>query len=137
MLEQTHEPETAKNKKKYVLLIDDEAVIREIGSEMLEALHLPFIIARDGEEGIRVYKKNHPDVQLVILDIEMPGMSGDQVYDQLKTISPDLKILLTSGYAKSYLEAKYFKRKLDPAMFMSKPFQFKQLSEKLKSIMGI
>ncbi len=53
----------------------------------------------------------------------------------LKEINPKLKILLISGYAKSYLEAKYFKRKLGGMIFMAKPFQLEQLTHKLKTIM--
>ena len=54
----------------------------------------------------------------------------------LKELNPDLKILLISGYSKNYLEAKYFKRKLNHSIFMSKPFQLDQLSQKLETMMG-
>ncbi len=118
-----------------VLLIDDEAVVREIGSEMLEALGFSCVQAPNGEEGIRLYRENCDKIALVLLDIEMPGISGDKVYEVLKQMDPALKILLISGYAKNYLEAKYFKRKLNSSIFMSKPFQMAQLSQKLKTIM--
>ena len=120
----------------HVLLIDDEAVVREIGCEMLENLGFQCLPAESGEEGIQLYKEYKDTIALVVLDIEMPGISGDKVYGILKTLTPDLKILLISGYAKNYLELKYFKRKLNPAIFMSKPFQLHQLSQKLESIMG-
>jgi CheY-like chemotaxis protein len=120
---------------RHVLLIDDEAVVREIGCEMLESLGYQCIPAETGEEGIQLYKENKDKIVLVILDIEMPGISGDKVYGTLKELIPDLKILLISGYAKNYLEAKYFKRKLNPSIFMSKPFQLDQLSKKLETIM--
>jgi two-component system cell cycle sensor histidine kinase/response regulator CckA len=120
----------------HVLLIDDEAVVREIGCEMLESLGYQCIPAETGEEGIRLYQENKDKIALVILDIEMPGISGDKVYDKLKELEPDLKVLLISGYAKNYLEGKYFKRKLNPLIFMPKPFQLGQLSKKLETIMG-
>jgi CheY-like chemotaxis protein len=120
----------------HVLLIDDEAVVREIGCEMLENLGFQCIPAESGEEGIQLYKENIDKIVLVVLDIEMPGISGDKVYGILKELKPDLHILLISGYAKNYLELKYFKRKLNPAIFMSKPFQLDQLSQKLETIMG-
>jgi CheY-like chemotaxis protein len=115
-----------------VLLIDDEAVVREIGGEMLDALGIGCIKAENGEEGIRLYQKNRSAVGLVILDIEMPGISGDKVYETLKEINPNLKILLTSGYARNYLEAKYFKQKLDETYFLPKPFQMEQFTRKVK-----
>jgi two-component system, cell cycle sensor histidine kinase and response regulator CckA len=121
---------------RHVLLIDDEAVVREIGCEMLENLGFQCIPAESGEEGIKLYKENIDKIVLVILDIEMPGISGDKVYGILKELKPDLHILLISGYAKNYLEIKYFKQKLNPSIFMSKPFQLHQLSQKLETIMG-
>jgi two-component system, cell cycle sensor histidine kinase and response regulator CckA len=133
-----YETQNAKDKCKCkVLLIDDEAVVREIGSEMLEALDIPCITAENGERGICLYKEKKDEVELVILDIEMPGITGEQVYDILKEINPHLKILLISGYSINHLEVNYFKRKLDGAMFMSKPFQLSQLSSRLKSIMAM
>jgi CheY-like chemotaxis protein len=120
-----------------VLLIDDEDVVREIGSEMLESMGISCIVAEDGERGIQIYKEKKDEVVLVILDIEMPGISGDKVYNILREINPNLKILITSGYARSYLEAKYFKRKLGGMAFMSKPFQLDQLAYKLKAIMDM
>lgn len=115
-----------------VLLIDDEAVVREIGTEMLESMGISCITAENGEEGIRIYKESSSDIGAVILDIEMPGLSGNQVYDILKQINPEIKILITSGYAQAHLETKYFKRKLDH--FMPKPFQMKQLLLKLGNL---
>lgn len=120
--------------KNYILLIDDEAVIREIGSEMLDSIGYSCLVAENGETGIQIFKKNKNDIALIILDIEMPGLSGDKVYDMLKEIDPDVKILISSGYARPHLESKYFKRKIDPAWFMPKPFQLSSLSYRLKSI---
>ena len=117
-----------------ILLIDDEEVVREIGSEMLESLGLNCITAENGEQGIRKYRELQEEIAAIILDIEMPGITGDKVFDQLKEINPDLKILVTSGYAKSFLETKYFQRKLDH--FMPKPFQLKQLCTKLKTLIA-
>lgn len=121
---------------RYILLIDDEAVVREIGCEMLENLGYQCIPAETGEEGIQLFKENKNKIALVILDVEMPGISGDKVYGTLKQMEPGVKILLISGYAKNYLEARYFKQKLDYSIFMAKPFQLQQLSQKLESIMG-
>jgi two-component system cell cycle sensor histidine kinase/response regulator CckA len=124
-------------KEGFVLLIDDELVVREVGSEMLESIGIPCMAVESGEKGIQVYKEKRDKVALVILDIEMPGISGDKVYDMLKAINPGIRILLISGYAKSHLEARYFKRKLDGLTFMSKPFQLNQLSQKIKTIMNM
>lgn len=116
-----------------LLLIDDEEVIREIGSEMFESLGFNCITAPDGAQGIQLYKENMASIRLVVLDIELPGLSGEKVYESLKEINPDIKILLVSGYGKEYLEACYFKKKLEH--FVSKPFQLNKLSQKIDLLM--
>jgi len=118
-----------------VLLIDDEVVVREIGSEMLQAMAIRCITADCGETGIRLYNENKDIVKLVILDVEMPGISGDKVFDILKGMNPELQILITSGYSKNHLEKMYFKRKLDNVLFMPKPFQFTQLSHHVRMML--
>ncbi|UCH93785.1 MAG: response regulator, partial [Candidatus Aminicenantes bacterium] len=119
-MKKSKQPDGKHPKPKGVLLIDDEAVVREIGCEMLETLGFLCIPAENGEEGIQLFKENKDKIVLVILDIEMPGISGDKVYDVLKEMNSGLKILLISGYAKNYLELKYFKRKLNHSIFMPK-----------------
>ena len=108
-----------------VLLIDDEEVVREIGADMLKTLGLKCLTAVNGAEGIEIFKKN-PDVALVILDVEMPGISGEKVFHVLRELRPDIRILIASGYGKDYLESEVFKSKI--SHFMPKPFKTEQLS---------
>ena len=117
----------------WALLIDDEEVVREIGTDMLLSLGIKCLTAADGEEGIRMYRENRDQISLVILDIEMPGMSGDQVYEELKRMNPQVRVLFASGYAREYLESKYFNRRIQH--FMPKPFQLSQLSRCINELM--
>jgi len=118
----------------WALLIDDEDVVREIGADMLHSLGIQCLVAPDGEEGIRMFRENQDQISLVILDIEMPGMSGDQVYDELQRIRPGIKVLFASGYSREYLESKYFNRRIRD--FMAKPFQLNQLSRSIHDLMS-
>ena len=127
-MKEKHEPSIKGN----VLLVDDEEVIREIGKDMLNSLGINCITACNGEEGIEIYKKNRDKIDIIILDIELPGISGEKVFDILKQINPDIKILIASGYGKDYLEKKIFQRKIKN--FMAKPFQLNQLSNKLNEL---
>ncbi len=120
-------------KRGLLLLIDDEEVIREIGSEMFESMGFSCITAKNGEEGIELYQELKANIRLVVLDIELPGISGEKVYEMLKEINPDIKILLVSGYGKDYLEAFFFKQKL--VHFVSKPFQLSKLSQTIDRLM--
>jgi PAS domain S-box-containing protein len=128
------EPEPAAPLEGLVLLIDDEEVVREIGSDMLKALGLKCLTAANGTEGIEIFKKNIADIRLVLLDIEMPGISGEKVFRILKELRPEVKILIASGYGKEYLEAEIFKSKINN--FIPKPFKIEQLSYQVNKLIG-
>jgi len=117
-----------------VLLIDDEEVVREIGSDMLKTMGVKCLTAGNGTEGIDMFKKNSAEIKLVILDVEMPGISGDKVFQILRGITPGVKILIASGYGKEYLETTIFKSKI--SHFLPKPFKIEQLSHKVNQLLG-
>ena len=85
--------------KETILLVDDEAFILEVSRDMLEAKGYRVLLAGDGKEGIAVYKKNRDEIDIVILDMVMPYMGGGEIYDRLKEINPDIKVLLASGFS--------------------------------------
>ncbi|MCP4149266.1 MAG: response regulator [bacterium] len=117
-----------------VLLIDDEEVIREIGVEMVNTIGMECIAAETGEEGIKLYEENKEDICLVILDIELPGICGNEVFVLLEKLNPDVKVLFVSGYTKKYIENKFFQRELEH--FMAKPFQLNLLTEEISTLLN-
>lgn len=127
------EPEASAPLEGLVLLIDDEEVVREIGSDMLKTMGLKCLAAASGSEGIDLFKKHAGDITLVILDIEMPGISGEKVFHILRELRPDVKILIASGYGRDYLENEVFKSKIDH--FMPKPFKTEQLSYQVNRLL--
>lgn len=129
----TQDIKSSSLKRGLLLLIDDEEVIREIGSEMFESMGFSCITAKNGVEGIQLYQEHKADIRLVVLDIELPGLSGEKVYETLKEINPDIKILLVSGYGKDYLETFFFKQKV--VHFASKPFQLSKLKQTIDQLM--
>ena len=118
------------DEKKTVLFIDDEEMILEVGSLMLQKLGYNVISTSKGQEAIEIFKKNK--VSFVILDMRMPGMNGDEICQQLKKIKPKAKILLASGYVGVYSEKYLISIGFDG--FIQKPFDLKQLSEKIEDI---
>ncbi len=117
-----------------VLLVDDEDVVREIGSDMLKNMGMKCLTAINGSEGIDLFKKNKAAIRLVILDVEMPGISGEKVFQVLKEIDPGVKILIASGYGKEYLETTVFNGKIEN--FLAKPFNITQLSYQISRLLG-
>lgn len=81
-----------------VLLVDDEETMRDIGREMLKELGFTVITADDGREGVAAFMQN-PDIALVILDLTMPHMDGEQCFRELRQLKPDVKVIMSSGFS--------------------------------------
>ena len=115
-----------------ILLIDDEEMIIGVGQELLQELGYDVLSARSGPEAIELYQQNAAKVDLVIMDMIMPGMGGGETFDRLKKINPDIKVLLSSGYSINGQAAKILERGCDG--FIQKPFNLSQLSDKIQGI---
>ncbi len=118
-----------------ILLVDDEPIVLEVGAKVLEKLGYTVLDARGGEEAIEIYQANKNKAELVILDLVMPGMGGDKVYDRLKEINPDVKVLLASGYSLDQQIIKILDRGCDG--FIQKPFTEKHLSQSIRKILDV
>ena len=121
--------QASKNKKKVVLFVDDEEIVLTLGSLMLQKLGCNVLTASKGQEAIEIFKKN--EVDFVVLDMQMPGMSGYEVYHQLKEIQPQVKILLASGYTEYQSEKRLKSIGFDG--YLQKPFTLKRLYEKIET----
>jgi two-component system cell cycle sensor histidine kinase/response regulator CckA len=115
-----------------LLLVDDEEMIIKVGKELLQELGYQVMSALSGQEAIELYKKNADKIDLVIMDMIMPGMSGGETFDRLKEINPEIKVLLSSGYSINGQASKILERGCDG--FIQKPFNLIQLSDKIQSI---
>ena len=118
-----------------VLFVDDSEVVLQVGSELLEAIGYRALTVRGGKEAIELYRKNQDEIDIVLLDMIMPNMGGGEVYDRLKEISPDIKVLLSSGYSVDGQAAEILKRGCDG--FIQKPFTMKELSAKITEVLAI
>jgi CheY-like chemotaxis protein len=117
-----------------ILLIDDEEMIIKVGEELLQELGYKVLVARSGQGAIKLYKKNTDKIDLVIMDMIMPGMGGGETFDQLKEINPGIKVLLSSGYSINGQASEILERGCDG--FIQKPFNINQLSEKIQGIIA-
>lgn len=116
-----------------ILVIDDEEVVRQTLSMMLEFLGFQVLLAADGEAGIATYEANRETIRVVILDMTMPGMSGDEVFRQLQAIDPAVKVLLFSGYSEQDLRERFAGYGL--AGFLQKPFTPQMLQDVLQNVL--
>ena len=114
-----------------VMLVDDEESIRTIGAEMLQELGLTTVTAEDGREALEIYKST-PDISLVILDLTMPHMDGEQCFRELRRINPDVRVIISSGYNEQEVTQKFVGKGL--AGFIQKPYRFSTLKEAIRGL---
>jgi two-component system cell cycle sensor histidine kinase/response regulator CckA len=117
-----------------VLLVDDEDMIIDVGEKLLQKLGYEVLIARSGKEATEIYEKNKDRIDMVILDMIMPDMSGGDTFDRLREITPHIKVLLSTGYSIDGQATEILNRGCNG--FIQKPFNMKQLSGKLREILG-
>ncbi len=80
-----------------VLVVDDEEPIRRLAKRILEGSGYRVLEARDGGEAVQLYRA-HPDIDLVLLDMVMPNMSGREAFHEIRKIDPRARVLLSSGF---------------------------------------
>jgi CheY-like chemotaxis protein len=115
-----------------ILLVDDEEMIIDVGTQILKNLGYEVLTARHGKEAIEVYRQNRQKVAMVILDLIMPHMGGEETFDILKEIDPQVKVLLSSGYSLDGQTTEILNRGCNG--FIQKPFRMEDLSVKLRQI---
>jgi two-component system cell cycle sensor histidine kinase/response regulator CckA len=117
-----------------ILLVDDEAIIRNVGQAMLERLGYRVVTTSEGEQALDIVKRMGNEIDLVILDLIMPGMSGKRVFDGLMKIRPDIRVLLSSGYAMNGEVEEILKSGCNG--FIQKPFNLAEFSQKIRKLLN-
>jgi len=113
--------------------VDDEKYIRELGVELLTDAGYKVLTATDGEGGLELYRKEQENIDLIILDLVIPGMGGKKCYKEILKINPRAKVLIVSGYSangpgKEAIEA-------GAKGFVGKPFDVSHLLETVREIL--
>jgi PAS domain S-box-containing protein len=117
-----------------VLLVDDERDVLRITERLLDSIGYHVLAASSGEEAVQIYEKNHDNIDIVILDMIMPGMSGGEVFDRLKEINGHVRVLLSSGYSIDGEASKILDRGCHG--FIQKPFRINLLAQKMREVLN-
>ncbi len=109
------------NKDAVVLVVDDEESIREMASMMLTDLGISEVLtASDGREALEIYRRERERIDLVLLDLTMPHMDGEETFRQLRLINPAVKVILSSGYSEQSVQDRFAGKGL--CGFLQKPY---------------
>ncbi len=115
-----------------ILLVDDEKVILDVNKPMLEKLGYRVLAAQSGREAISIFDDAKDDIDMVILDMIMPDLGGGAVFDHIKAVKPDIKVLLSTGYSLTGQAEAIMARGCTGVI--QKPFNIEQLSVKIRQV---
>ena len=117
--------------REYILLIEDEPDVADIASEMLAEEGYRVVIAHDGFEALKIYETMGKQIGLVILDYFLPVIDGDAVFEELRSINPQVNVVLSSGFAEQTKIASMLGQGLRG--FIPKPYSREKLLEQVRS----
>ncbi len=117
-----------------ILLVDDERMITDVTGALIEGLGYQVIIANSCEEACAVFEDRHAQIDLVIMDMIMPGDGGAVAIDKMLVVNPGVKIILSSGYSLNG-EARHIMDRGGAREFLQKPFTSDVLSQKIREVL--
>jgi PAS domain S-box-containing protein len=117
-----------------VLVVDDEETIRNLTAQMLTLAGFDPVIVADGREAVEIFRAAPDRFALVLLDLTMPNMGGEETFAELQKLRPDVPVVLMSGYFKQDVLVRFANQ--GPAGFLQKPFTVDDLRLELQPVLG-
>ena len=117
-----------------ILLVDDDPVVREVGTQMVDGLGFRCLTAANGQEGLEVFRKHKAEIDCIILDLTMPEMGGEEVFKELRRLHGDVCVVLSSGYNEEDVTQRFIGQGL--AGFVQKPYTSAKLRITLNRVLA-
>jgi two-component system, cell cycle sensor histidine kinase and response regulator CckA len=128
-----HRPRAVQRGTETILLVEDDAQLRQLSSSVLAHCGYKMLVAGSPEEGLAICRENHRDIRLLITDVVMPRMNGRQLAEQVLQISKNIRVLYISGYTSNAI---VHYGVLDPGLwFLPKPFSLSSLVAKVREVL--
>ncbi len=124
--------ERIKEGSETILVVDDEALVRDVASRMLKRLGYRVLMAADGRSAIDAYRENAGEIDAVILDLSMPGMDGEACLEELLKIDSGVRVLISSGHNLDELNDSVSKTIRG---VVQKPYQIRELASRVRSVL--
>ncbi|MBP7462510.1 MAG: response regulator, partial [Candidatus Delongbacteria bacterium] len=116
-----------------ILVVDDETTILNLLKEVLESYGYKVLQASNGEEALDVYRENSASIRMVILDVIMPKMGGQETLQYLKSMNPEVKVIVSTGYSEESKLDRIIKDGVCGIVF--KPYKYTQLLQKIRQFL--
>ena len=121
-------------KPKVILLVDDDTQFLSLGQELLEYLGFQALTASQGDQALEIFRQRQQEIDLVIMDFNLPRINGYQLLQQLQTIAPQIKVIIASGFFGQSEMDKFMAAGV--AGMIHKPFRAQQLQVEILRILG-
>jgi DNA-binding NtrC family response regulator len=121
-------------RRRTILLVEDEPFVREATRGILESAGFEVLPAEDAQDAMKVYEGCKRAIDLVLTDMVLPGRSGEQLGQDLRQHSPEVVVLVTSGYSNLECETE---KPGSRTYFLAKPYSRRTLVEKIEKILGV
>ncbi len=116
-----------------ILVAEDNEGLRNVAKEILETLGYQVVLAKDGAEAVRIFENIHERIDLIFMDVVMPGLNGPEAYAQMCRVKPNVPVVFATGYA---TEANLVPNRLPlPTVILDKPYGMKVLAQKLRTML--
>jgi two-component system cell cycle sensor histidine kinase/response regulator CckA len=112
-----------------ILLVDDEEVVLDVGTMMLEKIGYQVLGARNSAEAVEIFKQSGNEIDLVLLDLKLPDESGAETFKKIRAIDPDARVILSTGYNET--QEVFELMDLGCRGMLQKPFSLERLFEKI------
>jgi len=117
-----------------VLVVDDDPMVRRVSKEALERRGYGVILAENGKEAVNVFQENRAAIDLVVLDLAMPVMSGEEAHQRLKQMRPGIPVIVSSGYSELMASMRFGDQGMEA--FIQKPYTASQLVDKVQKVLA-
>lgn len=127
--------EAVPDSRRCVLIVDDEQLVRDVGARLLEAVGFDVMLATGGHDALDVFRREHVRIDVVLLDLSMPDLTGREVLRRLLAFDPAVKVVLWSGYS----DGQDFEsaESLGAKGFLAKPFSVGELTDVLRRVLAM
>jgi CheY-like chemotaxis protein len=116
-----------------VLVIDDEEVVRNTARATLTRYGYRVLLANNGREGVELFGQHAPEISLVLLDMMMPVMGGEEALEFIREIRPDIPVIASSGYSELTAKERFAGRSVSG--FLQKPYSAQTLANRVKEVL--
>jgi CheY-like chemotaxis protein len=113
-----------------ILLVEDETIVQDVASKILAAQGYTVLQAKSGKAALELCAQHLGRIDLLLTDVVMPQMSGEELARQVTEIHPDIRVLYTSGYSNAVVQAPDV-----PQAFLQKPFTVRDLLRRVREVL--